>query len=102
MQGAGTEALDVECQRRHDARTLACWSDNFESQSHVIRSLVDDRRFRIWRIYLAGCAHAFVQNWVSVYHVLACKAGVDAQLNPTPWSRAYMCTQSKAGHDLVR
>lgn len=90
MQSAGLEALDVECLRRHYARTLACWTDNFESQSQVIRSLVNETTYRIWRMYLAGCANAFAQNWVSVYQVLACKAGTSPHLNPTPWSRAYM------------
>lgn len=90
MQTAGLEALDVECMRRHYARTLHFWSRNYEDQSHEIGDLVDDTTFRVWRIYLAGCAHAFNQNWVSLHQVLACKAGASEQLNPTPWSRAYM------------
>ena len=100
MQVGGLEALDVECLRRHYARTLSQWSDNFEAGSQAsdgasaaesrVRSLVDEKTWRIWRIYLAGCSHAFSQNWVSLYQVLACKAGVGDNLNPTPWSRAYM------------
>lgn len=90
MQTAGLEALDVECLRRHYARTLLHWSENYEDQGREIRNLVDDTTYRVWRIYLAGCAHAFNQNWVSLHQVLACKAGADEQLNPTPWSRAYM------------
>ena len=86
----GLEALDVECLRRHYARTLALWSENYESQSDAIRSMVDETTFRVWPIYLAGCAHAFAQNWVSLYQVLACKEGTTKQLNPTHWSRAYM------------
>ena len=92
MQSAGLEALDVECLRRHYARTLACWSDNYEHQQEAIHALVSETTYRVWRIYLAGCAHAFSQNWVSLYQVLACKAGTSAELNPTPWSRAYMYT----------
>lgn len=90
MQGAGLEALDVECLRRHYARTLTLWSENYEARSDAIRAMVDETTFRVWRIYLAGCAHAFAQNWVSLYQVLACKQGSSEQLNPTPWSRAYM------------
>ena len=90
MQCAGLEALDLECLRRHYARTLALWADNYESQSEAIRGLVDETTFRVWRIYLAGCAQAFSQNWVSLYQVLACKAGAAERLAPTPWSRAYM------------
>lgn len=90
MQGAGLEALDVECLRRHYARTLACWSQNYEQHGEAIRALVSETTYRVWRIYLAGCAHAFEQNWVSLYQVLACKSGTSEALNPTPWSRAYM------------
>jgi cyclopropane-fatty-acyl-phospholipid synthase len=90
MQVGGIEALDVECLRRHYARTLNHWSKNFEGQGDVLRTLVDEKTWRIWRIYLAGCAYAFTQNWVSLYQVLGCKAGSAGGLNPTPWSRAYM------------
>lgn len=90
MQAAGLEALDVENLRRHYARTLALWAQNYEGHSGAIRALVNETTFRVWRIYLAGCAHAFEQNWVSLHQVLACKAGANPLLNPTPWSRAYM------------
>jgi len=97
MQSAGLEALDAECLRRHYARTLALWSENYEAQSQAIRAMVSETTYRVWRIYLAGCAQAFAQNWVSIYQVLACKAGNSEALNPTPWSRAYM---NQNGHLL--
>ena len=90
MQTAGLEVLDVECLRRHYARTLSLWAENYEANSDAVRDLVDETTYRIWRVYLAGCAHAFSQNWVSLYQVLACKSGASDDLNPTPWSRAYM------------
>ena len=90
MQQGGLEALDVESLRRHYARTLSLWAANYEAHSAAIRQLVNETTYRIWRIYLAGCAHAFREDWVSIYQVLACKAGADARLNSTPWSRAYM------------
>jgi cyclopropane-fatty-acyl-phospholipid synthase len=95
MQSAALEVLDVECLRRHYARTLGFWSDSYERQGDAIRAMVDETTFRIWRIYLAGCAHAFKQNWVSLYQVLACKAGTSEALNPTPWSRAYMYAEDQ-------
>ncbi len=90
MQQGGLEALDVECLRRHYARTLGLWAQNYEDQSAEIARLVDETTFRVWRIYLAGCAWAFEQNWVSLYQVLVCKSGVAPLLNPTLWSRGYM------------
>jgi cyclopropane-fatty-acyl-phospholipid synthase len=93
MQTGGLEALDVECLRRHYARTLTFWSENFEQNGNEIRRMVGETTYRVWRIYLAGCAHAFAQNWVSLYQILACKEGTSESLNPTPWSRAYLYTK---------
>jgi cyclopropane-fatty-acyl-phospholipid synthase len=90
MQEAGLETLDVETLRRHYARTLALWARNYEDKATALRGLVEEKTFRIWRIYLAGCAWAFEQNWISLHQILACKAGVAPSFNPTPWSRGYM------------
>ena len=75
MQEGGLETLDVENLRRHYARTCAMWTDNFENSAERISELVDPRRFRIWQVYLAGCAHAFAHDWISIYQVLCGKAG---------------------------
>ncbi|MBV8260623.1 MAG: class I SAM-dependent methyltransferase, partial [Paraburkholderia sp.] len=56
MQRGGLEAVDVESLRRHYARTLDIWAENFEAHAAKARTLVDDEKFRIWRVYLAGCA----------------------------------------------
>jgi len=88
MQEGGLEALDVENLRRHYAKTCGMWVNNFEAQSDRIKSLVDDKHFRIWRVYLAGCAYAFRQDWVSLYQVVCMKAGSD--VSSLPWSRRYM------------
>ncbi len=90
MQGAGLEVLDVECLRRHYTRTLELWAEKYENSTQEIRSLVSESTFRTWRVYLTGCAFAFENNWVSLHQVLACKAGSNESLNPTPWSRGYM------------
>jgi cyclopropane-fatty-acyl-phospholipid synthase len=91
MQEGGLEAYDVENLRRHYAKTCATWADNFETNAATIRKLVDDRRFRIWRVYLAGCAYAFSQDWVSLYQVVCTKAGAEAA--QLPWSRRYIYAQ---------
>jgi cyclopropane-fatty-acyl-phospholipid synthase len=91
MQDGGLETMDVENLRRHYARTCAHWADNFERNDNLIRSLVDDKTYRIWRVYLAGCAHAFEHDWVSLYQVLCGKAGRAS--NHLPWSRKYMYQQ---------
>jgi cyclopropane-fatty-acyl-phospholipid synthase len=93
MQEGGLEAWDVENLRRHYARTCGIWAENFESKSDYIRTHVDDRKFRIWRVYLAGCAYAFEQNWVSLYQVICTKASAPVKL--LPWSRRYIYEASR-------
>jgi cyclopropane-fatty-acyl-phospholipid synthase len=50
--------------------------------------LAGDKRYRIWQIYLAGCAHGFANEWMSIHQVLARKAGAGA--NRLPLTRDYM------------
>lgn len=88
MQEGGLETLDVENLRRHYARTCSLWAENFEHNADRIRSLVDERRYRIWRIYLAGCSHAFQHDWISLYQVVCGRSGRDA--SGLEWSRRYM------------
>lgn len=88
MQESGLEALDVENLRRHYARTCDIWAGNFEANAARIHATVDERQFRIWRVYLAGCAHAFAHDWVSIYQVLCTRAGRPADVLPR--SRRYM------------
>lgn len=88
MQESGLEPWDVENLRRHYAKTCEIWADNFEANADRVRATVDDRRFRIWRVYLAGCAYAFAHDWVSLYQVVCVKANRDA--TTLPWSRRYM------------
>lgn len=88
VQQGGLEVIDVENLRRHYARTLTLWSQNFEQQHETIRGLVSDANFRIWRVYLIGCAHAFEHDLVSIYQILCHKAGRRAE--QIDWSRRYM------------
>lgn len=87
-QRGGLEAIDVESLRRHYARTLDIWTENFEAKADAARQLVDDEKFRIWRVYLAGCAYAFEHDDVSIFQIVCRKAGQSAKT--LPWSRRYM------------
>ncbi|MBI1943427.1 MAG: class I SAM-dependent methyltransferase [Betaproteobacteria bacterium] len=86
---AGLEVMDVETLRLHYARTLACWSQRLEANLQAARAHAGEKRTRIWRLYLAGCAHAFERNWVTIHQVLAVKSA-DPARNPLPWTREYM------------
>ena len=71
MSEQDLEVHDVESLRTHYAQTLGMWSDRFEKHIDAAVAHSSERTARIWRIYLAGCAYAFEQGWVSIYQVLA-------------------------------
>ncbi|CAG9180747.1 SAM-dependent methyltransferase [Cupriavidus pinatubonensis] len=91
MQEGGLEVFDVENLRRHYAKTLRLWSNNYEANSVRLRQLVDEEKFRIWRIYLAGCARAFENDDVAIFQIVGRKAGNRA--STLPWSRRYIYTE---------
>jgi cyclopropane-fatty-acyl-phospholipid synthase len=88
MQEGGLEALDVESLRRHYARTTGLWSQAFEAHADKLRGMIDEKRWRIWRVYLAGCQWAFDHDEISLYQVLCRKAG--RLSHGQPWSRRWM------------
>jgi cyclopropane-fatty-acyl-phospholipid synthase len=89
MGAAGLEVMDSETLRLHYAKTLRQWSDRLEAQLDKAKAYAGDKRLRIWRTYLAGCAHAFERGWVSIQQVLAVKSE-DPRVNPLPWTRGWM------------
>ncbi len=90
MQQGQLEVFDVENLRRHYARTCALWSDNYEAAASRLKTLAGEKRYRIWQVYLAGASYAFEQDWISLYQIVARKAGQAA--STLPWSRRYMYT----------
>jgi len=88
MSLAGFEVADVESLRRHYARTCLEWAKRLEENRERAMASAGDKRYRIWQIYLAGCAHGFANEWMNIYQVLARKEG--ASSNPLPLTREYM------------
>jgi cyclopropane-fatty-acyl-phospholipid synthase len=88
MTRAGLEAADVESLRRHYARTCLQWAKRLEANRDQGIASAGDRRYRIWQVYLAGCAYGFARGWMNIYQVLARKER-DA-LNTLPMTREYM------------
>jgi cyclopropane-fatty-acyl-phospholipid synthase len=89
MSDQSFEIHDVECLRRHYAKTLALWSRNFEDRLAQAVAASDERTARIWRLYLAGCAHAFGEAWVSIYQILASKPAASGRME-LPLTRDWM------------
>ena len=71
MARANLECLDVECLRPHYVKTLWHWVERLDARRDEARALVGEKKYRIWRIYMAGYALAFQRGWVSVDQVLA-------------------------------
>jgi len=101
MTNGGIEALDVENLRPHYARTLWAWSDSLEAQldaaALVLPGERGQRAIKAYRVYLAGCALAFEQGWVSLHQIVGqhLATGRSDELDmPSdqayPWRRDYI------------
>ena len=89
MAREGLEPIDAESLREHYAMTLWQWVARLESHAEAARAEVGDERYRVWRIYMAGSAHAFDRGWLSLWQVVAGKPDPDGRL-PRPLTREYM------------
>ena len=85
----GLECLDAENLRPHYGRTLWEWVNRLESHSDKARELIGEKKYRIWRIYMAGSAYAFDNGWLELWQVLAGKA-MDGKQPNYPYSRDYI------------
>jgi cyclopropane-fatty-acyl-phospholipid synthase len=89
MAAQGLECTDAESLRPHYARTLWHWVDRLEANRAAAVSKVGEKAYRIWRIYMAGSAHAFERGWMSIYQILAAKSRLDGRLT-LPLTRDYI------------
>ncbi|MBN8759674.1 MAG: cyclopropane-fatty-acyl-phospholipid synthase [Thiobacillus sp. SCN 64-35] len=85
----GLECLDAENLRPHYAATLWHWVTRLEAQAARAIELIGEEKYRIWRIYMAGSAHAFERGWMELWQVLAGKAVEGRQPN-YPYNRGYI------------
>jgi len=88
MEAQGLEVFDVEGLRPHYAKTLQHWVTRLEQRRDEAVALVGEERYRTWRIYMAGSAHAFQQAWISVHQLLATYPGPGG-VSPQRWNRKF-------------
>ena len=69
-EGAGFEVRDVESLREHYAMTLRHWVNRLEKRHEEALGLVGEETWRVWRLYMAGSAHAFDIGSISVFQAL--------------------------------
>ena len=59
IEKAGLIVADIEVLRLHYMHTLRNWKDNCIRNKDKIIQMFDERFFRMWEFYLAGCEMAF-------------------------------------------
>jgi len=67
---------------------------SWRSLQFVVGSIWRDdsnRGWRIWRLYLAGSAHGFANDWISLHQILAVRSG--SRPDVLPMTRDYMYRQ---------
>ncbi len=67
------EARDVESLRENYARTLRHWARRLEANQEAALAQVDERTYRIWRLYLSAVANWFDRGYISVFQSLFVK-----------------------------
>ena len=72
-EGAGFEIRDVESLREHYALTLRRWVARLEANREAAVAAADELSYRVWRLYMAGSAHAFASGRLSVFQSLLSK-----------------------------
>ena len=74
---ASFEVLDLHGLRPHYARTLHHWVERLERGRDRAIAAAGERAWRLWRVYMAGCARAFSSGRVGVYQVLLARRRPD-------------------------
>lgn len=82
---------DLEILRLHYARTLRCWQQRLAARRALIVSTQDERFFRMFEFYLAGCEVAFVHQGEIVFQMQLAR-----RQTALPVTRAYMVDTERA------
>ena len=85
IERAGLVVTDIEVLRLHYSHTLRHWKENCIKNRDKIVKMFDERFFRMWEFYLAGCEMAFKWGDQVVYQFQLTK-----NYNSTPVTRDYI------------
>jgi len=81
----GLWITDIEILRLHYAETLRAWRTRFERNRDRIRTIYDERFYRMWEMYLVGSEVAFRRQDLMVFQMQLAKAA-----DAVPLTRDYM------------
>jgi len=88
MERSFFEIHDVESLRPHYLLTLQHWVKRLDAHHEEVLQYVSEQIFRIWRLYMAGCALQFESGEMGVYQILAAKRS--PALLAMPLTRDYL------------
>ncbi len=78
--------VDVENLRLHYAKTLMEWLARFDGHVETIERMYDSEFVRAWRLYLGGCAAAFLASSIQLFQVVF----ANADDNRIPMTRGHI------------
>lgn len=81
---AGFEVLDVESLRPHYAATLRCWIANLERNRERAVAAAGEEAYRVWRLYMTGCARRFEAAGMTVHQELLSRCRADGTHDAPP------------------
>ncbi len=85
IEKAGLIVTDIEVLKLHYAHTLRHWKENCIKNKEKIIKMFDEKFFRMWEFYLAGCEMAFKWGDQVVYQFQLAK-----NYTSTPVTRDYI------------
>jgi len=71
MEDTKFEIFDVEGLRPHYAFTLRHWVNRLDANNAAAIREVGERTYRVWRLYMTGCALQFELGATGIYQMLA-------------------------------
>ena len=85
IENSGLIISDMEVLRMHYAHTLRNWKERFIGKKDEVLTMFDEKFFRMWEFYLAGCEMAFKWGDQVVYQFQLTK-----DYRSTPVTRDYI------------
>jgi len=85
VEDSGLWVTDIEILRLHYAKTLSEWRRRFADNREKVVELYDERFFRMWEFYLAGCETSFRYMRQMVFQLQLAK-----QQDKVPLTRDYI------------
>lgn len=85
IERAGLYVTDIEVLRLHYAETLRDWRTRFTSNRARVMEIYDERFYRMWEFYLAGCEAGFRHGGLINFQIQLAK-----RVDSVPMTRDYI------------